>query len=45
MNHEILRKAIRLDELTTIVEVNLRPVKVFPLPNQKYLRLTKPIFV
>ena len=47
MNHEVVRKAIELDETTgaSIVEVNLRPVKVFPLPNHKYLRLTRPVFV
>ena len=46
MNHVIERKAIEIDESgATIVEVNLRPVKIFPLPNHKYLRLQKPIFV
>jgi hypothetical protein len=46
INHIVERRAIEIDESgTTLVEVNLRPLKVFPLPNHKYLRLQKPIFV
>jgi len=46
IDHTIERRAIEIDESgATIVEVNLRPVKVFLLPNYKYLKLQKPIFV
>ena len=47
MNHEIERKAMVLNDESNecIVEVNLRPVMIFPMPNYELLRLQKPIFV